>query len=469
MNHATRILRSLLAAPLLATPSLAQTQWTEAQATGPSARSRPAVAPIASGDHIVLFGGWDGVPFTGQLGDTWLWFGGAWIEWFPTNVPDAVHAAAMAPLDDDIAVLFGGIHGTQARQSTWVWDGLDWTQFATSPLDPRPGPRFMHAMAKMPGGSGALLFGGAYTGGGVGMHDDSWLFSNGVWFELPDGPEVPAARFRHAMAYDARLDRVVMFGGYDSQSELSDTWEFDGVQWVQRFPATIPPARQEHVLAFDAARGRTVLFGGRNDSSRLQDQWEWDGVDWRDVTSGPAPNGRSYAGMAFHELTQELVVFGGQSDAAQQADTWTRTSVHPATSVPLGTGCTSSDGPTELSVAPFAEAWLNDTYQVELTGAPAVAPAVLGFGFSTTDWGSIALPLTLDPLGAPGCTVWSEPALPFAMQPGPGGTRTWSFAIGNATDWVGGSFAVQGFVLDPGASALGLAASNAIVSTVGVR
>jgi hypothetical protein len=65
------------------------------------------------------------------------------------------------------------------------------------------------------------------------------------------------------MAYDAVRGQVVLFGGIGpSGLSLSDTWVWNGTDWVRKFPANNPPARYDHAMAYDAARGQVVLFGG---------------------------------------------------------------------------------------------------------------------------------------------------------------------------------------------------------------
>jgi len=62
------------------------------------------------------------------------------------------------------------------------------------------------------------------------------------------------ARAGHAMAYDAARGQVVLFGGWNG-GPLSDTWVWDGSNWVPKFSASRPPARFAHAMAYDAARG----------------------------------------------------------------------------------------------------------------------------------------------------------------------------------------------------------------------
>ncbi len=43
----------------------------------------------------------------------------------------------------------------------------------------------------------------------------------------------PLARWSHAVAYDQKRERTVLFGGNDASTELRDTWEWDGRYWTQ--------------------------------------------------------------------------------------------------------------------------------------------------------------------------------------------------------------------------------------------
>ena len=100
------------------------------------------------------------------------------------------------------------------------------------------------------------------------------------------------------MAYDSVRDRVVLFGGRDRQNYiLWDTWEWDGNDWILRYPSRRPPARSEHAMAYDPVNRRTVLFGGSNspryDSDTpgelLDDTWVWDGTSWTQLFPETSP------------------------------------------------------------------------------------------------------------------------------------------------------------------------------------
>src|SRR5438445_202414 len=48
-------------------------------------------------------------------------------------------------------------------------------------------------------------------------------------------PSIPSPRSGMGMAYDAADHQVVLFGGlnYPADSDLGDTWTWDGTQWTQ--------------------------------------------------------------------------------------------------------------------------------------------------------------------------------------------------------------------------------------------
>jgi hypothetical protein len=68
-----------------------------------------------------------------------------------------------------------------------------------------------------------------------------------AWRNATGDPRVCAAA-----AYDAARPCVVVFGGAQGVALQAGTWEWNGTQWRQGFPATVPAARHEHAMAFDA-------------------------------------------------------------------------------------------------------------------------------------------------------------------------------------------------------------------------
>jgi hypothetical protein len=141
-------------------------------------------------------------------------------------------------------------------------------------------------MATDPNRARVVLYGGAGNA-------DTWEW-DGAWHQLAPATS-PGARTDHAMAFDARLQRVVLFGGLTAGGGRNDLWQWDGDAWSQLPVADgelVPRARWSTSLNYDAARGRLVLFGGRGDGGVTGDTWEWDGA-WRQWTPAPAPPART--------------------------------------------------------------------------------------------------------------------------------------------------------------------------------
>jgi len=78
------------------------------------------------------------------------------------------------------------------------------------------------------------------------------------------------------MAYHAARERVMLFGGLMvSGSNSSETWDWDGIKWVQVAPILSPAGREYQAMAYDSVRQRTVLFGGIVPAGELADTWEY--------------------------------------------------------------------------------------------------------------------------------------------------------------------------------------------------
>jgi len=202
-------------------------------------------------------------------------------------------------------VLFGGqVTGSvdfYYYEDTWERGDLVWEQQGTQST---PSARSAHAMAYDVAHSQVVMFGGA----GTGTLDTTWLYDGAEWSELAiAGPTVRAGA---TMAYDDGRERVVLFGGLTGLGHSAETWEFDGAAWELQDPVASPPARSSHVMAYDAARERVVVFGGTG-AGPLTDTWEYDGTIWTELSSGPVPPSGDVTGgaMAYEAARQKLVLF----------------------------------------------------------------------------------------------------------------------------------------------------------------
>ena len=193
-------------------------------------------------------------------------------------------------------ILFGGYSGSAYLGDTWDWNGANWVQLspATSPSS-----RAFASMAYDPAMNGGelLLFGGASTG----YYNDTWAWNGSTWSQVGNAGDLtctttctngPSVRSAASMAYDsANGGQLVLFGGTNAGTVLSDTWTWNGSAWAQLTPATSPPARDGASMAYDPANGgQLVLFGGAG-TYYYNDTWTWNDATntWAQLPPPPAP------------------------------------------------------------------------------------------------------------------------------------------------------------------------------------
>lgn len=233
-----------------------------------------------------------------------------------------------------IAVMFGGWEDDDAQPSdhTYEWDDSTWTRIypATSP-DGRVG----HQLVYFPDSSHAVLFGG-YDGDDY--LRDTWVWDGTNWKEKTPAHR-PARRWGHGMTYDSARGVIVMFGGEDALDRFDDTWEWNGVDWTEITTIDSPDARVirgANGLAYDPVRAVTVLFGGETSARRERDTWEYNGLNWTEASAGAIrPDGRYRHGLAYHPDLGGVVMHGGAGPGVARYDTWlwngiTWTELHPA-------------------------------------------------------------------------------------------------------------------------------------------
>jgi hypothetical protein len=190
--------------------------------------------------------------------------------------------------------------------------------------------------------SGQVVLFGGYDYNG--LLADTWTYNGTTWTQQsPVGS--PSPRYGATMAFDAATGQVILFGGYDYNGPLGDTWTYEGTTWTQQSPASSPSARYAPAMAYDAAIGKLVLFGGYDgQGGYLSDTWTYNGTVWTQQSPVSSPPGRELSNMAYDATTGQVVLFGG-SDTGYLGDTWTYngttwTQKSPPSSPPARTGST---------------------------------------------------------------------------------------------------------------------------------
>ncbi len=337
------LLASLLAtAGMMPAEAAATVSWTQqAPATAPISVAYFAMSYDSARGKTVLFGGQK----TGgtQSNETWEWDGANWTQMQPATSPWARNGHTM--VYDSIrrvTVLFGGTYGSD----TWEWDGVNWTQRISAHAPPG---RTMSAMAFDSSRGKTVLFGGtAFINGSSAQLNDTWEWDGTDWTQAFPAT-TPVLRDEAAMAYDSVRGVTVLFGGYSPTGyRLSDTWEWNGSNWTQRTPANSPPARWGHTMVYDTVAHASVVFGGAGDAGTLGDMWLWDGSNWTPATAGGiTPLARNYHAMSFDSGHGVSVLFGGYAiGSGDFADTWiARFSVAAPLTV-TGTSFSGAEGTT---------------------------------------------------------------------------------------------------------------------------
>ena len=302
------------------------------EVTLPPPQTRASMAYDAARRKMVLFG---------ESGETWEWDGASWEQQHPATSPSRRTGYAMTyDAAHQKIVLFGGCNngigdcaGTNLMADTWEWDGVTWTQVASD----GPPARTEHALAFDAARGVVVLFGGWGDGsfgsdaGAAHALADTWEWDGVRWTQRTPASS-PSARVSHALAYDSAHGKIVLFGGDTSADHsdpmpgvaLQDLWEWDGSTWTERTPALQPPARWSAASAFDTLRGRLLVVGGNDTGGNpVGDIWQWDGNAWSARSGVALLPARTGAAMAYDPNTQRATIFGGMSPSnVPLGDTW---------------------------------------------------------------------------------------------------------------------------------------------------
>jgi hypothetical protein len=366
--------------------------WVDKTPAGlkPPGRRYHAMAWDPVRQRVVVFGGRSSV----GLSDTWEWDGASWTNATSTPAVPTVRDGHSMVWDTTRgrAVLFGGSQNFVYQQDLWEWDGVAWVD--KTPTGTRPPPRDSAAAVYDSTRARMVLFGGR----GSSTWADTWEWvDGGTWVDVtPADGGGPTYRQRHAMAFDSARGKTVLFGGQTSSTIRTDTWEWDGANWVEKAldGGATPVGRYSHAMEFDSVRQRVVVFGGVGvDGGRLNDLWEWDGAAWVDKTpTGTKPPARDGAALAFDKVRGQLVLVGGGPNALGTQDLWEWDGAAWADKTPLG----QRPSPRRGHAMVFDErrgkfvlfggyslpAWINDTWELDAAASrqPAISFQAKNFG-----------------------------------------------------------------------------------------
>ena len=277
------------------------------------------------------------------------------MQWEQANVnasdsqpPGLSSHSAVYDEGADQMIIFGGV--VPGGLSADLWSLRDVT--GTTPVwdqvsaggSSLPAARTGHKAVYDPDGKRMIIW------GGVGQDQDFivdrlWVLTNAdgsggtpTWVQLSEGAgQSPSSRFGFSMVYDPGSNRVIVFGGAETDGDtttlLNDVWVLTNANglggdpaWINITPASgsIPNPRMMHSAVYDSSNNRMIVFGGSTDSEPLNDVWvltHANGLDengqdtppsWQPLSvSGDLPAARQGHTAVFNPSTNRMTIFGG--------------------------------------------------------------------------------------------------------------------------------------------------------------
>jgi hypothetical protein len=435
----------LLCAAAMAPYALGQS-WIERTPTTPPTPRR-AGAMAFDGTRVILHGGLYASP-SQLLEETWSYNGSAWQQLTPaTNSPGRWGHRLVRDTTRNRLITFGGRSPTIVglAHDTYAWSNNAWTVVATPTA---PASRYLYGMCYDQARDRVVLFGGTTVNASP---NDTWEFDGLTWNQIAT-TNAPDSREEMVMEYDAQRGATVLFGGVDpfSNQLLGDTWVYDGVDWQDASPAISPSARYRCAAGYDSARQRVVIYGGYDGQTLLTDTYEYyAGGNWTQVSVGAGSSNSTEMYATFDGGRNVFVTFGGVGSVFSNS-TWEYTGAPTARFTTFGQGCPTSVGTPSIEAISLPQIGAN--FEVAIGNLPASTNFLLiAEGFSQTTWNGNPLPYSLAPLGVAGCSLEVAADLLFGLGAS-NGSATLSLVIPNTPSLINFTYYMQAFAVDSAAS-----------------
>ncbi len=220
----------------------------------------------------------------------------------------------------EVFVLHGGRnHSWDPLEETWEWSpgASEWCCVVRA-SDPNPGPRNQHAMVWDAKRERMLLFGGDALGSAV-EPEGVWAYDGKVktWTRLETTGD-PAVRSQHGMVYDPDGDELLVFGGRDERSQpVNETWSLNlaTLQWSLLAPpeGRRQPAARDHVQMARDPLSVIIVIRGHSLGRGLPDEtWHFDAKarNWTLIETEQQPGDASHGFFCAVAAAGGLVFFG---------------------------------------------------------------------------------------------------------------------------------------------------------------
>lgn len=260
-----------------------------------------------------------------------------WSQDFVPGPPARRDHAMVYDSDRNKVILIGGIDSDEsgdALKDVWEWDVATraWTD-VTPNVGGLVDGIFEHAMAYDAARKRVVITGGrADTGDDPSSETLEYDPAARVFYV---GQDMGLGRARHAMAYDAARQRIVVFGGHynepvDGMYLTPFTQELIDGEWVTIVHQGVDPDGRIDAAMAPFPPGGVMLSAGTRPAvgggfgTGLDDFWVWNGTTW----TGGGPTMGDLLGATDHQIVFDasrarLVLFGGSHhDSADDATTF---------------------------------------------------------------------------------------------------------------------------------------------------
>jgi len=247
--------------------------WSQVHAQGTAPGGRENNGAVVHGNKMYLFGGYSGFTWLNDF----LSFNFDTVQW--ASVPSgwkgtvpSTRFGYVSAVHGDHMYVFGGYDGSAWMNDTYDFDFERGGWSATQVQGFIPSGRSCPSWADHSGSGSVFLFGG-YDG--VHRMNDFHQFRMGprIWSLVRSAGQEPSPRYFHASVVYA--NSLYVFGGYSGQDRLNDLYEFrfDTSSWLP-VTAEEPPSGRSSLLA-TVYNNSMYAFGGYNGSIVLNDFYEF--------------------------------------------------------------------------------------------------------------------------------------------------------------------------------------------------
>ena len=265
--------------------------WVKMQpANSPTPRASATLVYSPLRKRVLLFGGFSNV--NGKIvvhNDLWEWDGSTWKKLNFIGGPSprsSMLAMYFPPLGK--VLFFGGESGGSYYSDTWTLDQNGWKLLKPGIAPPKGVDQVMEydpITKKM------ILFGGHINF--KLLKNDTWGFDGKTWSILKASNK-PPARWKASLVRIGSCGQLALFGGAANWVPFNDLYIWDGKNW-KMVPRTSvwPKPREGHAMVYDSKRKRAILFGGQlpYGTQTYNDTWVLKGKTfsfWKDLGGGSA-------------------------------------------------------------------------------------------------------------------------------------------------------------------------------------